>query len=85
MRGTHLVCLAFAIAAVTAATPAAAQWASANSSWEGAITEMQKRGPGATIYGPDFAGRLLVTDPAYQYNYRYARRGHRAPAYGFYR
>lgn len=95
MRGTRVICLCtfVLVAGIAPAAaqydyaPTAGQWSgSAHASWEGAVTEMQKRGPGADMFGPDWAGRFIVADPGFRMSQRTAlRRGYRTPAYGYYR
>lgn len=57
--------------------PVAAQPATTAQSWEGAVHEMQMRGPRSTIRGPLSDGRIVVT-PGYQrYGTGYQRYGYR--------
>ena len=85
MRNARMICLCAAAVMVASVLPAAAQWSSSSTSFEGASAEMQKRGPRSDMYGPDRGGRYVVTDPGYRPSYRYYRRAHRAPVYGYYR
>lgn len=65
-------------AAVAFSVPAAAQPATTSQSWEGAVHEMQIRGPRSTMHGPVSGGRIIVT-PGYQ---RHVKRHHRPRYYG---
>ncbi len=81
MRFIRLLSVSAAALALTYAVPAAAQ--TFHQSWEGATHEMQKRGPGSTIHGPGWDGRILVTPGyAYGYGHRHFRRHHPRPYYG---
>ena len=74
-----LLMVAGSVAAVSMLSiPATAQRATTAQSWEGAVHEMQIRGPRSTMRGPMRDGRILVT-PGYQ---RHAKRYHRPRYYG---
>jgi hypothetical protein len=70
------VTLVAALAALV--TPALAQRATTNQSWEGATHEMQRRGPTSTLRGPLSDGRIVVTPG---YHKRYVKRYHRHHRY----
>lgn len=57
-----------------AATPALAA-STTSSSWEGAVTEMQKQGPYSNVYGPDWSGRFVITNG--RHNQRFHHRMYR--------
>ena len=67
-------------AAAALSLPAVAQPATTTQSWEGAVHEMQIRGPHSTIHGPLSDGRIVVT-PGYR---RYVRYHHHPRYYGRY-
>src|SRR5262245_37686924 len=75
---TKFMLLAVGATVVALATPASAQPATTNQSWEGAVHEMQIRGPRSTMRGPLPDGRIVVT-PGYQ---RTVKRHHRPKYYG---
>ena len=50
------------LACALVATPSIAA-TTYNSSWEGQATEAQKKGPYATVRGPDRSGRYTVSGP----------------------
>ena len=66
---------ALAVLAAIAATPALAATTTA-SSWEGAVTEMQKQGPTSNIYGPHRDGSYIITN-GYRHSYYRHGRYHR--------
>jgi hypothetical protein len=82
MRTTRAICVCTAAVIVAYAAPAAAQYGTTTSSWEGATHEMQKRGPRSTIHGPGWDGRYIVTGGNGYRSYR-AHRQYRQPVYGY--
>jgi hypothetical protein len=66
---------ALVLAAAIATTPALAA-STTSSSWEGAITEMQKQGPTSNVYGPNRSGSYLITNGRHHHRY-HAHRAYR--------
>jgi hypothetical protein len=70
----RILTTALVVTAAIAATPAlAAQTTS--SSWEGAITEMQKQGPHSNVYGPDRSGTYVISNGRHYHRFHRAYRG----------
>jgi hypothetical protein len=84
MRNTYMLCLCAAVAIAAMSVPAAAQWSTSSTSFEGATHEMQKRGPRSDVLGPGWGGEYVVTEPGYRRGYRVHRRHYHPPAYGYY-